>query len=181
MAITLRYTDAEQNNIEAVEDGQVLQTFPNTPGNRHFTQYVYQDDGSTMNPIEDYVEPDPSMAELKAHLATYRWQHEVSGINVQVNGYNFDVDTGDRSQTKMIAILFDASTDPTFTTPFKNKAGVFITLNADESITMARAVGAHVKKAFASEEIVLAAIDADPPTVTTYAQVEAAYDTAYAS
>ena len=181
MAITLRYADTDNSHIEAVENGQVIQKFPNAPGNRHYTEYVYQADGSTMNSIAAYTAPVPTTADLKAHLAAYRWASETGGINVQVNGYNFDVATDDRSQIKMTAILLEASADPTFTTPFKNQAGTFVTLNALECATMARAVGDHVKKAFASEEIVLAAINADPPTVTTKAQAEAAYDTAYAS
>ena len=174
MTITAEYINPEHTLLKRSDMPGA--SIPTVGGNRHYSELLEL--GIT---IADYVVEQPTVEKLRSYLAEYRWTHETGGINIQVNGYNFNVATDDRSQIKMTAILLEASTDPTFTTPFKNQAGTFVTLNALECATMARAVGDHVKKAFASEETVLAAINADPPTVTTYAQVEAAYDTAYAS
>jgi len=171
MTITAKFIDPDHQYVERSDKVGSVIPFE---GNSDYFELVEM--GIVIAP---YVAPTPTVAELKAHLADYRWKIETGGLTVQVNGHTFPVQTDDRSQTKFNAILLGTIIDPTFSTPFKNKEGNFITLNRDECQQMATAVGDFVKKAFASEEVVQGQVDGG--SVTTYDQVETNFDLAMGS
>lgn len=121
-----------------------------------------------------WVEAPPTPAELKAHLATLRYDHEVGGVTV--SGMDIASDLG--SQAKILAVRVAAIVDTNFTTSWKALNG-FFTLDATAIVAISDAVRDHIAGAFAAEAAVSAQIDA--ATVTDKAGVEAAFAAALAA
>ena len=129
-----------------------------------FAGYVRQDDGTWSAPPA----PAPSVEELKAYLASIRFDAETGGLTVDT----MEIATDRNSQGKILAARVKASADPDFTTTWKALNGWFA-LNAAAIVAMSDAVLAHVAVCFAAEETVAAAIDAGE--VTTRDAVDAAF------
>ncbi|MGU3475628.1 DUF4376 domain-containing protein [Methylobacterium sp. D48H] len=108
-------------------------------------------------------------ADLVAYAATKRYAVETGGI--VVGGAKVATD---RDSQGMIGNAFAYVTaSGAASVRFKAASG-WIALSADQVKALALAVGAHVQAAFAAEDDLDAAINANPPTVTTFAQIDAA-------
>jgi hypothetical protein len=105
---------------------------------------------------------------LIAHLADFRFEYEVSGVNYD----GMEIATDRESQSKVLAARVAATVDPTYSLMWKAKNG-FFSLDAVAILAMSDAVGDHVRNAFTAEGIVAANIGAGP--LTTKEQVEAAF------
>ena len=114
--------------------------------------------------------------QLFAHLATYRYNKEVGGIVINT----MPIPTDDRTKTLLVGAYNSAieENDPTRLRHFKVGA-TFVLLDNAAVISIALAIAEHVQQCFEAESEVAALIEAD--TLTTEAEVEDAFDTAYAS
>ena len=113
-------------------------------------------------------EPVPTVDELKAYLASIRFDAETGGLTVDAMEIASDRD----SQGKVLAARVKAAADPDFTTTWKALNGWFA-LDAAAIVALSDEVLAHVAACFTAEETVAAAIDAGE--VTTRAAVEDAF------
>lgn len=116
--------------------------------------------------------PEPSItaAQLVAYAAARRFAVETGGI--LVNGAPIATD---RDSQAMIGNAFAYVTAAgAGSVSYKTTAG-FVTLTADQIKAVALAVGAHVQACFAAEDAADAGINATPPTITTFAEVDAAF------
>ena len=135
--------------------------------NRALASYANQ------NPPEVLVsEPEPTVASLLAYAAHKRWQVEVSGATWNGHG----VRTDRESQTKMLAAYVQLGgglrADPS---PWKLADGYVNATNAQMAEIITAAL-THVQTAFAVEAALDAGIKSDPPTVTTKAAIDAAFN-----
>jgi hypothetical protein len=108
---------------------------------------------------------------LVAYAASARWARMSAGITVG----GVAVDTSDESQNRIANAWSLLQASGASSIEFKGADGTFHTLTVDQFRALALAVGAHVQACFAAEAQVVTAIRADPPTVTTTAQVDAAF------
>ena len=103
--------------------------------------------------------PVPTLGALKAqkrhNIAAARYDYEIAGVII--NGVHITTDRED--QAMITAVALSAVVDPTYTTVWKGADG-YLTLNAAETLAMARIVGAHVEAAFAEEKRLSELIDA---------------------
>ncbi len=119
---------------------------------------------------------NPTPDQLKAYAATARWRKETGGITVDLGGgVSVPVATDDRSKLMIMGAAQSAAQDANYTTPWKTTTGEFVTLNAAQIETIASAVAAHVQSCFATEDQVVAGIDASPATITTTAEIDTAF------
>ncbi|MGU3387297.1 DUF4376 domain-containing protein [Methylobacterium sp. D53M] len=108
-------------------------------------------------------------AGLVAYAAAKRFAVETGGI--VANGAKVATD---RDSQAMIGNAFAYVTaSGAASVQFKASSG-WVTLSADQVKALALAVGAHVQAAFETEKDLDAAITADPPTVTSTEQIDAA-------
>lgn len=121
--------------------------------------------------------PAPTPAQLASYAASRRWQKEVGGVSVDFGGSigNKPVMTDDRSKLMIVGAATSAAQNTSYTTNWKFADGTFATIGATEISAMASAVAAHVASCFATEQTVDAQVAANPPTITTTAQVDAAF------
>ncbi|MEI2386029.1 DUF4376 domain-containing protein [Breoghania sp. JC706] len=129
-----------------------------------FAGYVLADDETWSAPPA----PAPSDDELKAYLASVRFDAETGGLTVDA----MEIATDRDSQVKILAARVKAVADPDFTTTWKALNGWFA-LDAAAIVAMSDAVLAHVAACFTAEETIAAAIEAGE--VTTRAAVDAAF------
>jgi hypothetical protein len=109
-------------------------------------------------------------ADLAGYAAAKRYAVETGGITVA--GARIATD---RVSQAMIGNAFAyVQASGAATVSYKTDGG-FVTLSADQIKVVALAVGAHVQACFAAEDAVDAGIHATPPTITTGAQVDAAF------
>lgn len=115
-------------------------------------------------------DPAPTVSQLLAYAANKRWRAESGGITL--NGAQ--IRTDETSQTKILGARVAAKEDAAYTLNWKTANGSFVTLDATTIIAIADAVRAHVQACFDKEMQLAAEINATPPTITTYAQIEGA-------
>ncbi len=128
------------------------------------------------------VEPDPepepgppSKDELKEYAAEKRRVLANGSTVVDVGGAReISVWTDAESRGAILGLVVAAGIDPSLTTQWKGADGVFHELNASEITTLALGMMAWVQACFAAEAAVLAGIEADPPTITSFEDVDSA-------
>ena len=91
----------------------------------------------------------------KDEIAAARYEYEIAGV--VFDGVHVTTDRED--QAMITAVALSAVADPTYTTVWKGADG-YLTLNAAETLAMARIVGAHVEAAFEEEKRLSELIDA---------------------
>ena len=121
--------------------------------------------------LQDVLTPYGLWADLAGYAAAVRYAKEIGGTTV--NGMR--VATDDRAKTMLIGTRIAAEADPKFTTPWVGSDGVPVTLTAEQVIGLSDAVLAHVQACFVAYGVVAAGIAATPATVTSQAQVDAAF------
>jgi hypothetical protein len=136
--------------------------------------YTFADsvDQTTRTQVDQvFSRHNPQISALMAYNANARWEKEMAGMKVKGH-----VMTTDRESQHMLASQAgQASRDPSFTTEWKMQDGTFVVLTASELITAHADVTAFIGRCFATESNVKDGIHAVPPTITTTAQIDAAY------
>ena len=115
-------------------------------------------------------DPTDQRPVLLAYAAAKRYAVETGGITV--NGARIATDAVSQAKVGNAYQLLQASSAASV--EFKSQSG-FVTLTADQFKVLAVAVGQHVQACFAREADVEAAILASPATITTTAQIDAAF------
>jgi hypothetical protein len=121
------------------------------------------------------LDPPPSADSVATGLLAYsanaRWTLAQGGITL--NGVPTATDDATR-QTMTSAVVL-AQTDPTVTVDWKMQDGSFVQLTAPQIIATGQAIAGFVQACFSAESTIAAGINATPPTITTQAQIDAAY------
>ncbi|ACL57411.1 DUF4376 domain-containing protein [Methylobacterium nodulans] len=116
------------------------------------------------------VAPPPTVTDLLQHAAAQRYIAETRGITVD----GVAVASDRTSQAMLTAAVAYLQSSGAPSVAFKGLGG-FVMLTAAQVTAIALAVGAHVQSCFATEAALVAGIRAEPPTVTTLAQIDAAF------
>ncbi|MBP2494927.1 hypothetical protein ABID82_007288 [Methylobacterium sp. PvP062] len=120
--------------------------------------------------LPDALAAAPSAADLVAYAAARRFAVETGGV--VVNGVTVATD---RDSQSMVANAYAGmQAGAVASVKFKAASG-WIELTADQMKAVALAVFAHVQACFAAEDGCDAGINASPPTITTLAEVNAAF------
>jgi hypothetical protein len=121
------------------------------------------------------LDPAPTAESIATGLLAYsgqqRWTIAQGGITV--NGVPMGTDDATR-QTLTSAVVL-AQTDSTITVDWKLQDGSFVQLTAAQIIGLGKAVAGFVQACFSAESTLATGINATPPTITTKAQIDAAY------
>lgn len=112
----------------------------------------------------------PSIARLVTYAAERRYAVETGGVTV--NGVSVATD---RDSQSMVANAYAGMQASGATSVRFKAASGWIELSLDQLKAVALAVFDHVQACFTAEDAVDAAVNASPPTITTYAQVDAAF------
>jgi len=112
----------------------------------------------------------PSVSDLVAYAAARRYTVETGGVSL--NGVTIATDRDSQSMVANAYAGMQAS--GAASVKFKAASG-WIELSADQLKALALAVFAHVQACFAAEDAADAGINAVPPTIATFAQVDAAF------
>jgi len=131
-----------------------------------------KDDAGQQTPasLQAVLTPYGLWVDLSAYAAAKRYAVETGGI--LVNGAPIATD---RESQAMIGNAFAyVQAASAASVSYKTAAG-FVSLTADQIKAVALAVGAHVQACFKAEDDADAGINASPPTITTFAQVDAAF------
>ena len=120
--------------------------------------------------LQDVLTPYGLWIDLSAYAAAKRYALETGGIVVA----GAPIATDRQSQAMVGNAYTYVQVSGAATVSYKTAAG-FVTLTADQIKAVALAVGAHVQACFAAEDRVDASIHANPATITTLAQVDAAF------
>jgi len=116
------------------------------------------------------VLPVATAADLVAYAAARRYAVETGGVDVK----GVRVAT-DRDSQSMVANAFAGmQASGVASVKFKATSG-WIDLSADQLKAVALAVFAHVQACFVAEDACDAGIHAGPPTITTFADIDAAF------
>ncbi|APT31933.1 hypothetical protein MCBMB27_02642 [Methylobacterium phyllosphaerae] len=118
----------------------------------------------------DMLGKAPPAIDLSAYAAAKRFAVETGGIVVA--GAPVATDRG--SQAMIANALSYVQASGAASVSYKSPAG-FVTLTAEQIKAVGLAVGAHVQACFQAEDSVDAGLHASPPTITTFAQVDAAF------
>lgn len=110
-------------------------------------------------------------AELMAYAKDARYAAETAGT-MTAHG---PIATDDRSKILILGALMAAQADPAWTTPWQFTDGTTAVIDRDGILALSAAAQAHVNAAFAAFGRVQAGIKATPATVTTRAQIDAAF------
>ncbi len=171
--------DGVPNLSAQSEDGQAVlvplaDAYPaawtNTPCS-DATQPGWTSVGGVLSAPVPAQQPDVSQsAQLSAYAAARRYAVETGGI--VVNGAPIATDRESQAMIGNAYAYVIASSAASVS--YKTTAG-FVTLTADQIKAVALAVGAHVQACFKAEDEADAAINVAPPTITTFAQVDAAF------
>lgn len=109
--------------------------------------------------LVDLVPATPSLADrkaaAKARLAERRWEVEVGGISFG----GATLATDDRSKVMIAGAASRAAADSGFSTPWKARGGVWVTLNAATILAAHGAILEHVRACFAREAVIDQQID----------------------
>lgn len=116
------------------------------------------------------VAAPPSIAQLVAYAAARRFTAETGGVIVS----GVSVSTDRDSQSMVANAYAGMAASGAASVRFKADSG-WIELTFDQLKAVALAVFAHVQACFSAEDAADAAINANPPTITTFAQIDAAF------
>jgi len=133
--------------------------------------------GTTFTPPPIVPPTPPTADDLVALAASARFKKETGGITV----IGIPIATDRESQAMLNGAFNFVQVNSTATIKWKSDAG-FVELTAAQIMGLALAVGTHVQACFAKEADVNVGISAQPPTITTAAQIAdafAAVSTAY--
>lgn len=125
----------------------------------------------------DASAPLPVIAsDLTAYAAAKRYAVEVAGVAATIGGQSVVVSTArdmrDGMRDTMLRILVGLRKDGDALKIFAD--GVPRAATNAEAAAMIGAASNHVQAAFNVEEVLVAAINANPPSITTLAQIDAA-------
>lgn len=129
--------------------------------------WVTADGGKTFAAPGDTA---PSVEQLVAYAKAKRDAAEVAGV--EVGGVS--IDTSLDSQNRIGNAYAYAEAAGLASVTFKAASG-WIVLSLDQLKAVSLAVGAHVQACFAAEDACDAGINASPPTITGYAEIDAAF------
>jgi hypothetical protein len=118
--------------------------------------------------VEPYAAP---AVDLTSYARSKRWEIENGGITVA----GIPVATDDRSKLMITGGRVAAEADPNWMTVWDGADGESYPIDAAAMIAISAAVQAHVNACFVAFATVKAGIAAEPPTVTTTAQIDAAF------
>lgn len=132
-----------------------------------------RDRGITVEEVPDPEPQPPTVQDLLDYLGRKRVEVEEGGI--VLNGTLIATDR-EHSQVKLTAAYVKAVNDPDFEIHnWKVAPGVFIpVIDAETIIAMGDAVTAHIQACFNKEAELAAKIQADPPEITTYQEIDEA-------
>ena len=136
--------------------------------------FVYGQDMTTaqVNEVQAvYAEHNPNTANLLAYSEKVRYDTQCLGIDYQ--GLPLQTDPASASTLSGLAVL--ATNDSTYTAQWKFADGTFQTMTAEQIIAMGTQGNAYVQTCFDTEAALSAGIQAVPPTITTQAEIDAAY------
>lgn len=120
--------------------------------------------------LPDALAEAPTPADLVAYAAARRFAAETGGV--VVNGVTVATD---RDSQSMVANAYAGmQAGGVASVKFKAASG-WIELTADQMKAVALAVFAHVQACFSAEDGCDAGIHASPPTITTFAEIDAAF------
>lgn len=86
---------------------------------------------------------------------------------------NIDVDLSTSGQMKLVGAVSLSWLNPSQIFQWSNNDGTVVNLTAAQVQTLGQLVGAFVQNTFVTYAALVAAINAAPPTVTTFAQIDA--------
>lgn len=116
------------------------------------------------------VAPAATPADLVTYAAARRYAVEIGGVDV--SGVRVATD---RDSQSMVANAFAGmQASGISSVKFKATSG-WIDLTPDQLKAVALAVFAHVQACFTAEDACDAGINASPPTITTFAEIDAAF------
>ncbi|SDU08357.1 DUF4376 domain-containing protein [Stappia sp. ES.058] len=115
--------------------------------------------------------------DLHAHLSAIRRAHETGGVTVTIGSDTIEVATDQEGRTNLLGARVAAQEVPGFATVWSANNGRF-PLDGAGIIALSDAVLAHINGAFVAQDVV--AEDIDAGTLTTPAEVEAAFAAAVA-
>lgn len=110
-------------------------------------------------------------AGLSAYAANARYNKETGGITVS----GIAVPTDRQTQAQLTGAFNYVGVTPSATIQWKLADGAFVALDAAQITAIATAVAVHVQACFAAEATLYVGIAASPPTITTFAQIDAAF------
>jgi hypothetical protein len=113
----------------------------------------------------------PGPIDLLAYARAKRWEIENAGITVA----GVPVATNDRSKVMIAGGRVAAEADAAWTTVWDGADGESYPIDAAAMIAISAAVQAHVNACFVAYASVKAGLVADPPTITTTAEIDAAF------
>lgn len=96
-----------------------------------------------------------ALTELKAAIAARRFTAETAGVTVQ----GMKVFSDRTTQMKLTAASLRAQRDPEYSVDWKCENGAFVTLDADQIVAVADAVGDYVQACYSREGALLTAVD----------------------
>jgi hypothetical protein len=121
------------------------------------------------------LQPQPSADSLATGLLAYsadkRWQTVTGGMTI--NGMS--IQTDDQTRQVLTSAVVLAQLNPTTMIQWKTSTGDFVELTSGQVIVMGQTVATHTQYCYTTESNLAQQIQATPPTVTTKAQVDAAY------
>ncbi|MEE7460698.1 hypothetical protein MFUR16E_04790 [Methylobacterium fujisawaense] len=129
--------------------------------------WITMDGGATFTAP---FEAPPGVEQLVAYAKAKRDAAEVAGVVVG----GVSIDTSLDSQNRIGNAYAYAEAAGLASVTFKAASG-WIVLTLDQLKAVSLTVGAHVQACFAAEDACDAGINASPPTITTYAQIDEAF------
>jgi len=138
--------------------------------------------GVTAFTLVDPATAAPTVAELLAYAAGKRAFIEGGAgaasatLNIASAGsapINIDVDLSPAGQTRLAGAVMLSWLNPSQVFQWVNNDGALVSLAAAQVQTLGQSVGAFVQATFVTLAAINAAIGATPPTVTTFAQIDA--------
>lgn len=121
--------------------------------------------------------PPPSVDDLLAHAAQRRWEVETGGITVA----GAPIRTDEKSQNKITGAVILLDKDQALDeVDWEAQPEVWVTADRATMEAVGLAVGRHVQACFSALRQIQAAIRATPPTITTLAEIDAAFAAAVA-
>lgn len=125
------------------------------PGEAVEPGQIRMEDGRAIQSWVIIPAPEPEPVDWAAVIAGHRYAAETAGITIT----GMSVDTGRDSQALITGAALAAMLDPAYTCQWKTARG-FVELGAEQIISVASAVRAHVQACFDREAELLAALDA---------------------
>ncbi len=118
-------------------------------------------------------EPVRSVDELMRYVAKKRASIVNAGATIDIGGTLIPAWTDAASQGAIMGLVLAAQINPSLTSVWKGRDGVFYPVDATAIQALGLGIMAFVQAVFTSEATALAAINATPPTITTFAEIEA--------